>query len=239
MYRIAYRLPDVGPRAAKESPQFRRLKQQCPDSDNGKWVCFDHPEGGAMAVWPSSGASFSFDEFGEPRQTTDGLTFYPSKDEPDLIDLLKPELSRPTDGEWIVLANGAEVFIAVAALSERRWILSANGSTKAAPIKNQYGVLSRQLYQTVTAKEDHDVDEQNRLEIQLVIAAIHVSYDVTDEAIEDISFFHLSDVDIAMIRGVAWGLSPKESAAVLTASRSSASAAESTEFLSPLPSPSP
>ena len=192
-----------------------------------------------MAIWPSSAPTFVLDDFGEPRSTDDGLTFYPSKDEPELLDLLKGELSRPADGEWTTLANGAEIFVAVASLSERRWILSANGSTRAAPLKNQYGIISRQLYQLVSSKDAVDSDEQNKLEIQLVIAAIHVSYDVTDELIEDLPAFHLSSVDIAVIRGVAWGLSPKESAAVLTASRSSATAAESTESLSPPPSPSP
>lgn len=228
-YRIAYHLPDVAPRVAKESPAFRRLRQQCSEGINGKWTCFDHPDGGTMAVWPTAGALYSLDDFGEPRATTDGMTFYPSKDEPELTELLKGELSRPSDGEWVTLANGAEVFIAIASLSERRWILSANGATRAAPLKNQYGILARQLYQLVTAKDASDFDEQSKLEIQLVIAAFHASYDVTDELIEDLSSLHLSDVDIAMIRGVAWGLSPKESAAVLTASRSSATAAESIE----------
>ena len=192
-----------------------------------------------MAVWPTAGATYSLEDFGEPRETADGLIYYPSKEEPDVIDLLKGELSRPSDGEFVTMANGSELFIAVASMSERRWILSANGSTKAAPLRNQYGILSRQLYQLVTSKEDADSSEQGKIEIQLVIAALHVSYDVTDELIEDLPAFHLSDVDIAVIRGVAWGLSPKESAAVLTASRSSASAAESTESCSPLPSPSP
>lgn len=239
VYRIAYKLPNVSPRVAKESPEFRRLRQQCTDGINGKWSCFDHAEGGTMAVWPTAGATYSLEDFGEPRETADGLIYYPSKEEPDVIDLLKGELSRPSDGEFVTMANGSELFIAVASMSERRWILSANGSTKAAPLRNQYGILSRQLYQLVTSKEDADSSEQGKIEIQLVIAALHVSYDVTDELIEDLPAFHLSDVDIAVIRGVAWGLSPKESAAVLTASRSSASAAESTESCSPLPSPSP
>lgn len=180
-----------------------------------------------MAIWPTAGASFALEGFGEPRPTDDGLIFYPSKQDPDVIDLLKSELSRPSDGEWVTLANGSEIFVAVAALSERRWVLSANGSTRAAPLKNHYGVVSRQLYQLVSGnKDDMDDAMQNKLEVQLVIAAIHVSYDITDEMIEDLPAFHLSSVDIAVIRGVAWGLSPKESAAVLTASRSFATAAE-------------
>lgn len=239
VYRIAYRLPNVASRVAKESAEFRRLRQQCSDGVNGKWTCFDHPEGGTMVIWPTAGAAFDLADFGAPRATADGLTFYPFKEEPELVDLLKSELSRPADGEWTTLSNGAEVFIAVASLSERRWIMSANGTTRAAPLKNQYGIVARQLYQMVTIKEDADAGMQSKLEVQLVIAALHVSYDVTDELIEDLPAFHLSGVDIAVIRGVAWGLSPKESAAVLTASRSSATAAESTESSSPLPSPSP
>lgn len=240
VYRIAYRLPNVASRVAKESAEFRRLRQQCADGDNGKWTCFEHPEGGTMAIWPTAGAAFDFADFGEPRETADGLTFYPSKDEPELVALLKSELSRPSDGEWVTLANGSEIFVAVAALSERRWILSANGSTRAAPLRNHYGVVSRHLYQLVSGnKDDMDDGVQNKLEIQLVIAAVHVAYDITDEMIEDLPSFHLSSVDIAVIRGVAWGLSPKESAAVLTASRSSATAAESTESPSLLPSPQP
>ena len=128
-----------------------------------------------MVIWPTAGATFDLADFGEPRPTADGLTFYPSKDEPELVELLKAELSRPADGEWVTLANGAEVYVAVAALSERRWILSANGSTRAAPLKNQYGIVARQLYQMVTSKEDADADMQSKLEVQLVISALHVS----------------------------------------------------------------
>lgn len=240
MYRIAYHLLGVSAKVAKESPAFKRLRQQCPDGVNGKWTCFEHLTGGTMAIWPSAGASFTLEEFGEPRETADGLTYYPSKEDPEMLDLLKPELARPNDGEWVTTSNGDELWIATAIMSERKWILSATGATRIAPMRHRYGILSRQLFAMCTGpKEEANPDEQAALEIKLIIAAIHASYDVTDEMIEDLPALHLSDVDIAVIRGVAWGLSPKESAAALVASRSSTQADELQTLALPPQKPQP
>ncbi len=237
MYRIAYRIADVSPRAAKEHPSFARLREQCPDSEDGKWVCVDHPQGGALAVWPGDVSTpAQVEDFGEPRQTTDGLTFYPSRDQPDLTDLLKSNTSRPMDGSWVTLSTGAELWIAVAVMSEVRFALCASGERRRVSMRHRYGILSREFEDLCGQKAppDHEVLAAG---VRLVVAAIHASYQITDEAIEDATALQMSHVDMMQIVHVARGLDPKGFAAVLSSSRALSSAAESQTLNSDQPSP--
>lgn len=225
MFRIAYLLPDAA-RVAKEGKAFARLKAQVPDSSDVRWVCCDFPDGGSIAIYPGDSAGYNLAQFGEPRPTHDGLTFYPSLEQPDLIESLKGAVARPSDGAWVTTESGAELWTAVATMCERRYILLAGGGTKLAPGKHKYGVLARELAEAYRAKPV-DRELTSTLEVQLVLAAIHASYMLTDEAIEDTDALHLSATDIDQIVFCALGHDPKDYAAALAASRSATPAAES------------
>ncbi len=240
-FRVAYKIPGVSSRVAKDSPAFRRLKRQATDGINGTWTCCDC-DGGALAVWPGTAVDFNLSGFKPGRETEDGLTFYGSLEQPEMMDLLKSEIARPTDGDWLTLSTGAELWIATAALSETRYVLFANGSTRPAEMRHAYGIIARDLYEQCTRSKDQEAVDpalMSATTIKLVVAAIHASYDITDEMIQDMPELQLSATDIQMIRGVAWGLTPKECAAALIASRLSTPAAESLASPSPLQNPQP
>jgi hypothetical protein len=227
-YRLTYRLPEVSAKAAKESLAFRRLLNQVPDGEDGTWVCWEHPEGGTIAVWPgSSSCPPIIDELGQGIPCDDGLTFYPNQESPDLVQCLRSEISRPRDGAWVKISTGAELWIAVATLSEVRYSLLTTGSRRRIPTQHAYGILARDLYALYQQREpEPDVDAIVQLETRLVLAAIHQSYQITDEAIAAAELFQMTAVDIEMIVYVALGHDPKEFAAVLRASRSLQPAAE-------------
>lgn len=231
-FRFLYRLPGLSPRVAKESPQFRRLLEQAPDGDDGVWHCWEHPDGGTLAVWPGSPTEPpAADSLGEGIQTEDGLVYYPCVEQPRLEDLIRPEISRPRDGCWVTLTGGIQLWVAVAVISEVKYALIATGQRRRIPVKHRYGILARELVALYNQKEPQPTaDEYIAAEVKLIIAAIHASYQVTDEAIADIEAFQFTRQDMDMILYIAQGSDPKEFAAVLRASLCSQPAAESLTY---------
>lgn len=232
--RIAYHLPGVAPRAAKESDFFATIKRQIPDREDRRWVAYEHPEQGTLLVLGGDALVRPIlDSFADPIARDDGTYFLPDRDPLDLLDAIKDEISRPRSGSWVTLESGAEIWVAVAEISEVNFALLASGARRAIPVRHAYGILARDL-EAEYQRKDSEIDCQKvmALETRLVVAAIHASYEVTDDQIAHAEVFHLTSSDVDHIVYIALGYDPKGYAAALRASLSSSQAAESPTSLS-------
>lgn len=238
---LAYHLPQVSNRAAKESTFFAAIKRQIPDREGRRWLAYEHPEGGTLLVLGGDPlVRPELPAFGDPVPRDDGTFFLPSRQPLDLMDALKDEISRPRAGTWITLDGGVELFVPVAEISEVRYVLHASGTRKATTGKNAFGVLARELEAEYQRKDDEiNHDNVRSLETRLVIAAIHAAYEVTDDQISIEEVFSLTANDIDHIVYIALGYDPKGYAAALRLSLSSQPAAESPTFPSQPPSTPP
>ena len=117
-----------------------------PGDGNQRWMAQGHPSGvGTLIVFPAyDGSSVTLADFGDPRETHDGMTYYPSKDAPDKDWLIRPEDARPL-GEWVKIQEG-ELYVSVAMASARRLVLSAAGGYKAGAYVSEFGRLGHDIY---------------------------------------------------------------------------------------------
>lgn len=224
--RWGYWAKDVPFMQAAEHPSFARLRRGWPnlaDSPGERWQVQQHPNGGALVVWPGiqDASTVPLEALGTPRVTHDGLVYYPSRVVPTHEDLIRPEQHRPT-GTWIQLTSGQELYVALAVATPREMILRAGGGIAFGKYQNEYGLLGHELWEPFWAPGGIN-PEDPRL-ARILFLAIQQSYFVTEESFEDLPWLSTRDV-VPMMHAIQ-GVNPKASAA---APAGSASAAPTTQ----------
>lgn len=213
--RWAYWSRDVGLMQCEDAPQFKRLRRawpNLPDSPTERWQAQAHPVQGTMIVWPRQpdGAAVSLSDFGEPRETFDGLTYYPSKEQATLTDLIRPDTQRG-DGTWIQLVNGESFFVALATATPRELVIRPRGPVSFGTFQNEYGLLGHQLFDLFNDRsEEGGLRYADERMSRLLFLVYQESYQVTEEMVEDRR--DLSSADIGPLLHGTFGMSPKASA---------------------------
>lgn len=202
--------------AANPPARLRAAWPKNPSEPLGCWMTHAHPEGGTLCVFPRlSGAACSLDEFGPPRETDDGMIYYPSLVKPTLEFLIKPQNMRGP-GEWVSTFEGAQLWIAIAFCTPRRLVLASSGMRTKDPV-TEFGALAHDVYDDIRKR---DIPGDDPRLARLLYLALRESYTVTEEMAEDWDV--LTDRDINPIVEVALGASPKPSAAEVGTSASAA-----------------
>ncbi len=166
-----------------------------------------HPQGGRMLVWPRyDGGAVGLDAFAEPRTTDEGWAYYPSKEPFDLMTLIRPEIERPIDGQWITTSKGVELWVAVAILAQRDLILRANRTIDHGGYSGEFGTLGHELYDQYYSKEG--ITDHAKL-VRLVQLTIQQSYWMTEEMIEDESPRWFQSRDMGLVLYTLMGQDPK------------------------------
>lgn len=211
--RWGYWARDVGFMQAAEAKQFARLRRAWPnlaDSPDERWQIQEHPNGGSVVIWPRAedGSSFPLEAFGASRDTSDGLVFYPSREEPTKIDLIRPEQHR-LNGTWVQLSSGDSIFIALATETPRQMVLRAGGGIAFGKYQNEYGLLGHELFEPFFSPGGISYTD-NRLG-RLIFLATQQSYYVTEDMAEDLPWY--STADVVPIVHAIMGVDPKAFAA--------------------------
>lgn len=200
----AYRLPLAAvPMEAAEHESARRLLPA------GTWQFSPHPQGGTLATLKrADGRAPALDEFGEPRETADGLLYYPSR-EPLTVDALRRQIIPPAIP--VELACGLKLPVPIAAASARKLVFTA-GSMTTGDYLTAYAQMAEEL--RGLAKRDGDLftdrDEHFRLMGRVVLAAIQQVMTATEEALTDLGI--LSTDDFLPIVLASWGYDPDPNA---------------------------
>lgn len=214
--RWAYWANDVGLMQAAESPRFHRLRRawpNLPDDPQQRWSAQPHPVQGTMIVWPGlHGGGVSLESFGPPRETHDGLTYFPSLEQPTPIDLMRDEKNR-LPGTWVNLYSGLELHIGLATATPREIMLQASGGIALGKHKSEYGLLAHALFDEFVKDGVSYADPRLG---RLLFLAVQQSYCVTEELIEDLGWF--TEADINPIMHAVMGIDPKALAAALDGS---------------------
>ena len=126
--------------------------------------------------------------YGEPRQTADGLTYWPSVTTPDISQLMRKRIVVEECNQ-VDLANGQRIIIRPAYLEPRR--IFSNG-TIGDPI-TAHGQRARRVMDLLLAKDPQGVAHPEAL--ALWIEAVGVVYRATPELIDDMAMFSIEDVD--------------------------------------------
>lgn len=189
-----------------------------PGDGNQRMHAQAHPSGvGTLIVFPAyDGSAVNLADFGEPRETFDGMTYYPSKDEPDTDWLIRPEESRPT-GEWVKTFHG-ELFVSLALAAPRRLILSASGGYRAGASVSEFGRLGHEIYDDFVSAAGLQHGDTRLW--RFLFLTLRAGYWLTEEIMEDLPW--LTDADVMPILLTALGCNPKPSAAEPAGSPSSA-----------------
>lgn len=168
-----------------------------------------HPSGdGVLCVFPRlDGAAVRLEEFGTPRDTADGMVFYPSLVEPTTEFLIKPENQRGA-GDWVSTYLGESLWVALALAAPRRLLLSASGMQAKQPV-SELGKLGHELFDEYFSKTGVPLTDPRLA--RLIFLALRDSYYVTEEIMEDLPW--LTDRDIGPITQAIMGASPKPSPA--------------------------
>lgn len=207
---FAYRIPDLEPSEGHAGlaahPIAKRLAHV------GKWQLVAHPMGGAFATWagkPSFPAAY-----GEPRQTHDGLEFYPPKEWPtDRALFLREKLP---EHEAVDLVGG-RVLVGVAMRAARKRRFSVPG------VGRPSGALADAAFELWDKiNESHDVMIDDPLLTRVLFLAVAACYRVTEEAMDDLGW--LTTEDDNAVTSVVFGLHPKPDAGAGDTSASSAPA---------------
>lgn len=98
---IGYLLDGVGPATAAEDVRMHRLLQA------GPWQYQPQASGGTLATWKAAeNAPRAATAFGTPRQTTDGLLYYPPAVLPRPEALLRPAMAHRDDAHKVDVETG-------------------------------------------------------------------------------------------------------------------------------------
>lgn len=202
---IAYHLPKVRPEDAIEHPSAARLLHA------GPWLAVPHEHGGTFLYWadfPEKGdrASHLPESYGPPRQTADGLMYYPPKVLPDIWDLASSERA----GADVPLACGKTVTVPLALTEHRQFILGEPGGVYGLPV-TEYGRLAAELLDVCAEPKPgsdaggiaHDDPRLHRV-LEL---AIGQRYRVTRELLNDLRVITPEDIDPLL--GAIWTGDPK------------------------------
>lgn len=218
--RFAYWIKDKTDTQVALAPPARIRAAWPNDPKNGDegWMVQRHPTGvGALLVFPRyDGAAVTLDAFGEPRDTADGMVYYPSKEAPDREWLIRPESSRPA-GEWVKIYDG-HLWIPIAFAAPRKLVLCSSGGYREGEPVSEFGQLGHEIFDPFISKEGVPFTDPRLW--RLLFLALRESYWVTEEIVEDIPW--LTTADITPIAMTALGLNPKRFAAELAGSPSSA-----------------
>lgn len=194
--------------AANPPPRLRAAWPKNPAEPQGCWMVHAHPHGGTLCVFPRlDGSPCALEEFDEPVETIDGMVFYPSKEEPTLEFLIKPENMRGA-GEWVSTYSGESLWVGIAHATPRRLMLSSSGMTVKDPV-SEFGKLGHSLFDEFIAPEGIPGGDPRLA--RFFFLSLRENYTITEEMAERLTF--LTDRDIAPIVQVAFGVSPKQLAA--------------------------
>lgn len=149
----------------------------------GPWSAQLDPNGALLTAvdFPTSG-------YGEPRQTADGLTYWPPVNTPDISQLMRKRIVVE-ECNHVELANGQRILIRPAYLEPRR-IFSTG--VIGDPI-TAHGQRARRVMDLLLAKDPQGVAHPEAL--ALWIEAVGVVYRATPELIDDMAMFSIEDVD--------------------------------------------
>jgi hypothetical protein len=215
--RWAYWLKNVGLLDAIEAPITSRLRlawPHMPDDGEMRISAQPHPNGGTLVVWPGTPTPVQLDAFGEPRETHDGMVFYPSLIEPTPEFLIRAELKRP-QGIWVSLYKGTNIHVALATATPKALILSASGPMRSGGFVTEYPELAFKLWDEYQEKEISHTDPRLG---RFLFLLVRESYMVTEEMAEDLRW--LTDLDIDSLLLASFGVDPKAFAAALVGSAS-------------------
>lgn len=227
--RIAYRIPAAASdQDALQGPATARIRRGLPVRAAEPSDCLmsqAHHQGGRLLLWPRcDGSSVPAEMLGAPRKTPEGWEYYPSREPFDIITLIRPEIERPKDGQWITTSKGHDLWIAIAVLSQRDLILRADGSLESGGYSTEFGILGHELYDQYFSREG--ISDHVKM-VRMVQLCLQQSYYLTEEMIEDISPSWFTPRDLGLIVHALMGLDPKEYAAALARSASSTKGADS------------
>lgn len=203
---------------ALSPPERLRLAfPNVPGSGAEEWMTHTHPQGGTLFVFPKyDGAAVQLEDFGPPRETFDGMVYYPSKESPDHDWLIRPENARPS-GEWIKTYQG-ELFVAIAFETARRLVLCSGGGMRPGDPVSEFGRLGHEIFDLFFSKDGMPYTD-GRLS-RFLFLTLREGYWVTEEIAEDLPW--LTHQDINPICQTALGCSPKRLADARAGSPSSA-----------------
>lgn len=197
-YRIGSLEPESGNEGVRTHPVAKRL------AIAGPWQLGKHAEGGSFATW--RGASASVADYGTPRQTTDGLWYFPPKDPATLTpSALGKADSRPD--VTVVLSSGMTLSIPLAVRGARRRRFAAD--TALGEFVEEFTNTAFDFYDRVAAGEK-PLESDPQL-CRLLYLAIASRYRLTEEAMDDARWLTTAD-DAIVIRAV-FGSDPKAVAA--------------------------
>lgn len=208
--RWAYWIKDRSPTqvATSPPPRLRAAWPKNPSDPQGCWMVQSHPQGGTLCIFPRlDGSACNLEAFAAPRDTSDGMVFYPSREAPTTEFLIKPESMRG-QGEWVTTYSGESLWVGLSFATPRRLLLSLSGMTVKNPV-SEFGKLGHELYDDYFSKDGIAFSDQ-RLG-RLLFLSLRESYTITEEMAEDLEF--LTDRDIKPIVEIALGVSPKPSPA--------------------------
>lgn len=182
------------------------------------WMVQRHPSGvGALLVYPRlDGAAVTLDAFGEPRETVDGMTYYPSLEKPTAEFLIRTEKTLPP-GEWVKTVLG-ELYIGVAYAAPRSLVLLAKGGASGGKHVTEFGRLAHELFDDWTSKDGCPAGDPRPFRV--LFLGLRSSYEITEEVGEDLNW--LTSADIVPCIDTILGCNPKPSAAEPAGSPSSA-----------------
>ena len=199
----------VGQIAQNPPARLRAAWPKNPSEPLGCWMAHVHPSGdGVLCVFPRlDGAAARLEEFGTPRETADGMVFYPSLVEPTTEFLIKPEIQRGP-GEWVSTYLGHSLWVPLALAAPRRLLLTSSGIHPKQPV-SELGRIAHEIFDEYFSKEGLTMTDQRLA--RLIFLALRDSYYVTEEILEDLPW--LTDRDLSSIFQTIMGASPKPSPA--------------------------
>jgi len=168
--------------------------------------------------------------FAEPRQTADGLTYYPPKETPTIGEVHHSLDTLPYIIE-IDLACGSPLEIVPSVMSPRRVLFGIDGGAEASDYLSEYARLSDELHQVALRVADlrsaieakssdakargqltQELEEvlaiDERLTPKVALMAIQSAHYVTNEVLNDMGI--ITEQDLVPIVTAAWGVDPKK-----------------------------
>lgn len=174
---IGYLLQGANPASADRDERMRRL------SAAGPWQYQPHANG-TIATWKTQGGPRLMSSFGKPRNTKDGLLYFPPKELPPLNSLAKPGTLQREDAHEVHVETEMgllKVRIIPAYMSPKK--ILDDGTL--GDYSTQYGKSVRMLLERMNANRALKFSEVCDEMYECVIKGIEYAYRCTRELVSD------------------------------------------------------